>query len=96
MRAMLILPALLAGCAFYSPQRHVGLLDPKGPKYHTAECVKARDSAMAYDDKMAQRIAIGAGAGTAGPIGIAAAIQIDREQAKVRDAAKAEVDKACT
>lgn len=96
MRATLILLIPLAGCAFYSPQRHVGLLDPNGAKYNTAECVKAREAAMAYDDKMAQRVAMGAGAGMAGPIGIAAAIQIDLEQAKIRDAAKAEVDKHCT
>lgn len=96
MRATLILLIPLAGCAFYSPQRHVGLLDPNGPKYNTAECVKARETAMAYDDKMAQRVAMGAGAGMAGPIGIAAAIQIDLEQAKIRDAAKAQVDRACT
>ena len=87
---------LLTGCAIASPQRHVAALDPLGPKYATQDCAKARDAAMAYDDKMAQRMVMGAGAGKVGPIGIVAAIKIDLDQAKLRDAAKAEVDKNCT
>lgn len=97
MKTATILIALsLTGCAYFSPQRHVAMLDTTNPKYNTPECQKARDAAMAYDDKMAQRIAMGAGAGTIGPVGLAAAVKIDMDQAKIRDAAKAEVDKYCT
>ena len=95
-RIPIIIAMALGVCAYYSPQRHVSLLDQSSQKFNTPECVKAREAAMAYDDKMAQRIAMGAGAGRVGTIGLAAAIQIDLEQAKIRDAAKAEVDKHCT
>jgi hypothetical protein len=88
--------AILSGCAVFSPQRMVSQLDQTNPKYGTPECVQAREKAMAYDDKMAQRIAMGAGAGRAGPIGIAAAMKIDADQHQIREATKAEVAKHCT
>lgn len=87
---------LLAGCAYWSPQRHVESLSPNLPRYNTPECLAARTNAMAYDDRMAERVAAGAGVGHAGPPGIAAAMAIDMKQHEIREATKRAVDQACT
>lgn len=94
--ALLLMSAcVLTGCAYFSPQRHVAMLDTTNPKYNTPECEQARAEAMAYDDRMAERIAMGAGVGRLGPIGLGAAIKIDQDQHEKREAAKAKVDAAC-
>jgi hypothetical protein len=91
----LIAVMFLTGCAYFSPQRMVAGLDTTSPKYATPECAQARQQALDYDDRFAERAAMGAGAGRAGPVGLGAAIAIDQEQARRREDVKSEVSKRC-
>jgi len=94
-RLMMFGAVFLVGCAYFSPQRLVSQLDETNPKYATPECAAARKAATDYDDRFAERAAMGAGAGRAGPVGLGAAVAIDQEQARRREAVKAEVTKHC-
>lgn len=86
--------ALLAGCATV-PQKKLGTLDQADAKYHSAECVEARDLALQFDNKVFTRIGTGLALGLLGPFGLPIAISADLHQNDMRKQMNAEIDRRC-
>lgn len=89
-----LVAALVAGCATV-PQKKLGTLDQADPKYHSAECLEARDLALQFDNKVFTRIGTGMALGLLGPFGLPIAISADMHQNDMRKQMNAEVERRC-
>ncbi len=86
----------VVGCAV-SPQETVSELDKSHPNYNTVECREARNIALQYDEKVAQRMGMGMLTGLLlGPVGIGLSAAADVREKQTQDALIDELKSQCT
>lgn len=89
-------PAVVQHPRTTSPQQAVAALNIADARYNTAGCQTAREKAMAYDDRIGQRVVAGAGIGLLlGPFGLPLAAAVDVKQSDERFAVNHELVVSC-
>lgn len=96
-KLVLVLAGLgLAGCTAV-PAKYAESLPSSDPKYNTQECKDIRVKALDFDNKVGQRILVGAGAGLLlGPLGIPFAVAADMDREEARRAFAREIHMRCS
>lgn len=87
---------VMAGCTS-TPDKYAAGLPESDPKYNTPECKDIRLKALDFDNKVGQRMLIGAGAGLLlGPFGLPLAMAADAEREDARKAFAREIHMRCS
>lgn len=87
--------AAVAGCAS-KPQATLTALDTADAKFNTPACLDIRARALAYDDKLGERMAIGLASGLLlGPFGLPIAAAADARQDEERRVFNREITLRC-
>lgn len=93
--AVVSLALVMGGCAS-QPKATMLALNHADPAYASADCMQARDAALAYNDNAAGRAGVGLVMGLLGPIGLIGAVAMDVNQNTERKQVNEIVTRACT
>lgn len=94
--AALAFVAGVVACASAKPQVTLTTLSPADPKFSSPECIDIRSRAVAYDDRVGERVAVGLASGLLlGPFGLPIAVAADAAQDQDRAAFNREIELRC-